>query len=102
MKCPVVSFWVSGFGMALSSLSFNAQGCIPAFWRISMYVLLWNLLALGWSLVSVYVWRLLDELLSITIPGIRSSLMFSSFEVKPPASGFQSYSYSSLKTSLPI
>ena len=38
------------------------------FWRISMYVLLWNLLALGWSLVSVYVWRLLDELLSITIP----------------------------------
>ena len=67
MKCPVVSFWVSGFGMALSSLSFNAQGCIPAFWRISMYVLLWNLLALGWSLVSVYVWRLLDELLSITI-----------------------------------
>ena len=68
MKCPVVSFWVSGFGMALSSLSFNAQGCIPAFWRISMYVLLWNLLALGWSLVSVYIWRLLDELLSITIP----------------------------------
>ena len=31
-------------------------------------------------------------------PGIRSSLMFSSFGVKPPASGFQSYSYSSLKT----
>ena len=59
---------VYGFGMALSSLSFNAQGCIPAFWRISMYVLLWNLLALGWSLVSVYIWRLLDELLSITIP----------------------------------
>ena len=27
------------------------------------YVLLWNLLALGWSLVSVSVWRLLDELL---------------------------------------
>ena len=32
-------------------------------------------------------------------PGIRSSLMFSRFGVKPPASGFQSYSYSSLKTS---
>ena len=27
------------------------------------YVLLWNLLALGWCLVSVYVWRLLDDLL---------------------------------------
>ena len=31
--------------------------------------------------------------------GIRSSLIFSSFGVKPPASGFQSYSYSRLKTS---
>ena len=29
--------------------------------------------------------------------GVRSSLMFSGFELKPPASGFQSYSYSSLK-----
>jgi len=44
------------------------RAVFPVFWRISMYVLLWNLLALGWSLVSVYVWRLLDELLSITIP----------------------------------
>ena len=35
----------------------------------------------------------------LRFPGIRSSLMFSSFGVKPPASGFQSYSYSSLKTS---
>ena len=31
--------------------------------------------------------------------GIRSFLVFSSFGFKPPASGFQSYSYSSLKTS---
>ena len=31
--------------------------------------------------------------------GVRSSLVFSGFELKPPASGFQSYSYSSLKTS---
>ena len=31
MKCPVVSFGgVYGFGMALGSLSFNAQGCGPA------------------------------------------------------------------------
>ena len=29
-------------------------------------------------------------------PGIRSSLVFSGFGLKPPASGFQSYSYSSL------
>ena len=35
----------------------------------------------------------------LMFPGIRSSLMFSSFGFKPPASHFQSYSYSSLKTS---
>ena len=39
-----------------------------------------------------------DELLSIMFPGVRSSLVFSGFELKPPAFGFQSYSYSSLKT----
>ena len=31
--------------------------------------------------------------------GVRSFLVFSSFGFKPTASGFQSYSYSSLKTS---
>ena len=42
-------FWgVYGFGMALCSLSFNAQGCVPAFsGDLAWYVLLWNLLALG-------------------------------------------------------
>ena len=32
-------------------------------------------------------------------PGVRSSLVFSGFGLKPPASGFQSYFYSGLKTS---
>ena len=36
----------------------------------------------------------------LMFPGVRSSLVFSGFVVKPPASGFQFYSYSSLKTSL--
>ena len=47
-----------------------------------------------------------DELLSVNVPWsqefsgvLRSSLMFSGFGLKPPASGFQSYFYSSLKTS---
>ena len=46
-----------------------------------------------------------DELLSINVPwsqefsGVRSSLVFSGFGLKPPASHFESYSYSSLKTS---
>ena len=38
----------------------------------------------------------------LMFPGVRSSLMFSGFGVKPSASGFQSYSYSSLKNSLSI
>ena len=75
----------------------EAQACVPE--EFAWYVLLWNLLALGGCLVSVYVRRLLDELLSIDVPWSRSSLVFSGFGLKPPASGFQSYSYSSLKTS---
>ena len=32
----------------------------------------------------------------LMFPGVRSSLVFSGFGLKPPASSFQSYSYSSL------
>ena len=32
-----------------------------------------------------------DEFLLIMFPGFRSSLMFSGFGLKPPASGFQFY-----------
>ena len=39
------------------------------------------------------------ELLLINVPWSRSSLVFLGFGLKPPASGFQSYFYSSLKTS---
>ena len=35
----------------------------------------------------------------LMFPGVRSSLVFSGFGLKLPASGFQFYSYSSLKTS---
>ena len=37
-----------------------------------------------------------DEFLLIMFPGFRSSLMFSGFGLKPPASGFQFYFYPSL------
>ena len=37
-----------------------------------------------------------NKSLSINVPGVRSSLVFSGFGLKPPASSFQSYSYSSL------
>ena len=35
----------------------------------------------------------------LMFPEVRSSLVFSGFGLKAPASGFQSYFYSSLKTS---
>ena len=35
----------------------------------------------------------------LMFPGVKSSLVFSGFGLKPPASGFQSYFYSGLKTS---
>src|SRR5574337_1188514 len=38
----------------------------------------------------------------LMFPGVRSSQVFLGFGRKPPASGFHSYSYSSLKTSLPV
>ena len=36
----------------------------------------------------------------LMLSGVRSFMVFSSFKFKPPDSGFQSYSYSSLKISL--
>ena len=36
--------------------------------EFAWYVLLCNLLALGWWLVSVYEWRLLDGLLLLNVP----------------------------------
>ena len=35
----------------------------------------------------------------LMVPGVRRFMVISSVEFRPPASGFQSYSYSSLKTS---
>ena len=40
-----------------------------------------------------------DELLLINVPWIQEFSVFSGFGLKPTASGFQSYSNSSLKTS---
>ena len=45
----------------------------------------------------MYLWRLLDELLSINVPGVRSFLVFSSFGFNPPVSNFQSYSTVALR-----
>ena len=91
---------VSGFGVTLGSLLIEVQGYIPA--------LLENLFGMFcpgacWPLCGGWFqcryggfWMSSCWLM---FPGVRISLVFSGFGLKPPASGFQSYSYSSLKTS---
>ena len=86
--------------MTLGSLYIEAQGYIPA--------LLENLRSMScpgtcWLLGGAWFqcryrgfWMSSYRLMFL---GVRSSLVFSGFELKPPASGFQSSSYSSLKTS---
>ena len=88
------------FGVTLGSLYIEAQDCVP--------VLLENLPGMScsgtcWPLGGAWFqcryggfWMSSSRLM---FPGVRSFLMFSSFGFNPPASGFQSYSYSSLKTS---
>ena len=53
--------------MTLGSLYSETQGYVPTLLESLHGILLWNLFAFGWSLVSVYVWRLLGELLSVNI-----------------------------------
>ena len=85
--------------MTLGSLYIEAQGYVP--------VLLESLRGMscsgtGWLLGGAWFqcrWRLLMSSYRLMFPEVRSSLVFSAFGLKPPASGFQSYSYSSLKTS---
>ena len=88
------------FGVTLGSLYTEVQDCVP--------VLLENLCGMScsgtcWLLGGVWFqfryggfWMSFYRLM---FPEVRSSLVFSGFELKPPAPGFQSYSYSSLKTS---
>ena len=82
--------------MTLGSLYIEAQGCVP--------VLLENLCGMScsgtcWPLGGARFqcryggfWMISYRLM---FPGVRSSLVFSGFGLKPSASGFQSYSYSS-------
>ena len=83
-----------GFGQPVS-----AQGCVPALLEnlcvMSCSGTCW-LLSGAWFQCSYERFWMSSCLLMF--PEI-SSLRFSSFGIKPSASGFQSYSYSSLKTS---
>ena len=86
--------------VTLGSLYVDTQGYVPAWLEnlcgMSCSGTYW-LLGGGWFqcryggfwMVSYY----------LMFPGVRSFLVFSGFGLKSPASGFQSYSSSSLKTS---
>ena len=86
--------------MTLGSLYIEAQGYVPA--------LLENLCGMScsgtyWLLGGAWFqcryegfWMISYQLM---FPEVRSSLAFTGSGLKLPASGFQSYSYSSLKTS---
>ena len=93
MKCPVVSLGVFWAWQAFRSQSFNAQGCFPGVLEnelgTSCFGPCW-LLGETWFHCRYGGFWMSSYLL--TSPGIRSSLMFSNFGVKPSASGFQSYS----------
>ena len=90
-------------GVTLGSLYVDAQGYVPALLEnlhgMSGSGTYW-LLGGGWFqcryggfwVVSYY----------LTFPVVRSFLVFSGLGLKSPASGFWSYSSSSLKTSPPI
>ena len=72
LECNEVSssefLGVYGFGMALGSLYFNAQGCVPCCWRICLVCLALKLVGpcvvLGFSVGM----EAFDELLSINVP----------------------------------
>ena len=70
-------FWLSiGLAWLWAACLLMLRAVLLIAGELTWYFLLWNLLAHGWS-----------SCLSL-FPGIRSSLMFSSFGVKPAASGF--------------
>ena len=88
------------FGVILSSLYVDTQGYVPA--------LLKNLCGMSysgayWLLGGGSFWCRYGDFCmvsySLMFCVVRSFLVFSGFRLKSPASGFQSYSSSSLETS---
>ena len=89
---------VYGFGVTWAACILELRAVFLAAGEFAWYVLPWNLLALVWCLVSVSVWRPLMSSCQLMFLGVQSSLE-SGFGLKPPASSYRSYFYSSFKTS---
>ena len=91
------------FGVTLGSLYLEAQGYVPVLQEnlcgMSCSGACWPF---GGAWFQCRYGGFLMSSCGLMVPGVRSSLMFSGFGLKPPASGFQFYFYSSLKTSPPI
>ena len=81
----------------------GTQGCVPVLLKnlsgVSCSGTYWLLGGAWFQCTYAGFWMISYQLM---FPGVRSSLVFSGFLLKTPASGFQSYSYSSLKTSTSI
>ena len=89
---------VYGLGWLWAACILELRAVFLVAGEFAWYVLPWNLLALVWCLVSVQVWRHLMSSCQLMFLGVRSSLE-SGFGLKPPASSYRSYFYSSFKTS---
>ena len=87
-------------GVTLGSLYVDAQGYVPALLEnlhgMSCSGTYW-LLGGGWFQCRYGVFWMISH--SLMFPVVRGFLVFSGLGLKSPASGFQSYSSSSLKTS---
>ena len=88
------------FGVTLGSLCVAAQGDVPTLLEnlrgMSCSGAYW-LLGGGWFQCRYEGFWMISY--SLMFPLVRSFLVFSGFGLKSPASGFQFYSSSSLKTS---
>ena len=100
MKCSIMSYEMSmGLKWLWAACILKLRAMLLCCWRIFMVCLALELLGPWTVLGFMKVWRHLMSSCQLMFPGVRSSLVFSGFGLKPPASGFQSYYYSSLKTS---
>ena len=88
------------FGVTLGSLHVDSQGYVPALLE-NLRGMSWSgtywLLGGGWFQCRYGSFWMISYYLMFSV--VRSSLVFSGFGLKPPASGFWSYSSSSLKAS---
>ena len=88
------------FGVTLGSLYVDAKGYVPVLLEnlpgITCSGTYW-LLGAGWFQYSYGDFWMISYYLML--PVVRSSLLFSGFRLKSPASGFQFYSSSSFKAS---